>query len=187
MTTHIPCLTLPSAVFNNAAASILLPLGCGNAVGYLTRPREGHFYPKIKQPLGNPPAWVFAPVWTALYATMGYAAHRAWTTGTSSITPRKVALARQGGTLYTIQLGLNLLWMPLFFGLGKPLEATVDIVALLGVTSYLTYIWSKVDKVSAWLMVPYLGWLSYATYLSAGCGHLNGWSFKQYMNKPKPS
>lgn len=56
--------------------------------------------------------------------------------------------------------------MPLFFGLKRPIEATVDIVALTGVTGYLTYIWSKVDPVAAWGIVPYLGWLGFATYLS---------------------
>ena len=56
--------------------------------------------------------------------------------------------------------------MPLFFGLKRPIEATVDIVALTGVTGYLTYIWSKVDPIAAWGIAPYLGWLSFATYLS---------------------
>ena len=75
-------------------------------------------------------------------------------------------LAAQGATLYTIQLGLNLIWMPLFFGLKRPIEATVDITLLTGVTGYLTYVWSQVDSVSAWCLAPYLGWLGFATYLS---------------------
>jgi hypothetical protein len=56
--------------------------------------------------------------------------------------------------------------MPLFFGLQRPKEAVADIVALVGTTSYLIYVWSKVDTVASWLMVPYLGWLSFATYLT---------------------
>ena len=75
-----------------------------------------------------------------------------------------------------MQLGLNLLWMPLFFVAKRPIEATVDIVALTSITGYLTYVWSKVDPVAAWALVPYLGWLGFATYLSAGVGYLNGWS-----------
>ena len=67
--------------------------------------------------------------------------------------------------------------MPLFFGLKRPIEATADIVALTGVTGYLAYIWSKVDPVAAWGIAPYLGWLGFATYLSAGTGYLNGWDF----------
>ena len=73
---------------------------------------------------------------------------------------------QHGATLYTIQLGLNLIWTPLFFALKRPIEATVDTVALTGTVGYLTYIWSQIDPVAAWVMVPYLGWLSFATYLS---------------------
>ena len=123
---------------------------------------------------------------------MGFSAYRAWNTGMSSLDPNTIELTKvwsrslmcrrlhkqpslvvtlrsllqQGATLYTIQLGLNLIWMPLFFGLKRPIEATVDIVALTGVTGYLTYIWSQVDPVAAWGIVPYVGWLSFATYLS---------------------
>ena len=60
--------------------------------------------------------------------------------------------------------------MPLFFGLKRPIEATVDIVALTGVTGYLTYVWSQIDPVAAWSMVPYLVWLGFATYLSVSDG-----------------
>ena len=85
---------------------------------------------------------------------------------------------QQGATLYTIQLGLNLIWMPLFFGLKRPIEATVDIVALTGVTGYLTYIWSQVDPVAAWGIVPYVGWLSFATYLSVSALTSPHWYWK---------
>ena len=88
-------------------------------------------------------------------------------------------LVQQGATLYTIQLGLNLIWMPLFFGLKRPIEATVDIVALTGVTGYLTYIWSQVDPVAAWGIVPYVGWLSFATYLSVS-GYLSQSMLEEY-------
>lgn len=56
--------------------------------------------------------------------------------------------------------------MPLFFGMGRPVEATADIVALTGVTGYLAYIWGQVDPVAGYLLVPYVVWLSFATYLS---------------------
>jgi translocator protein len=115
-------------------------------------------------------------MWTALYGLMGYGAYRAYTTGMASLDPTKVELTRQGMTLYTVQLGLNLLWMPLFFGLKRPIEATVDIVALTGVTGYLAYTWAQVDSVAAWSLAPYLGWLGFATYLSAGVGYLNDWN-----------
>ena len=94
--------------------------------------------------------------------------------------------------------------MPLFFGLKRPIEATVDIVALTGVTGYLTYIWSQVDPVAAWGIAPYLGWLGFATYLSvststaprkvvtlmayqAGTGYLNNWNMADKEVKKNPA
>lgn len=76
------------------------------------------------------------------------------------------------------RLGLNLLWMPLFFVAKRPVEATIDIVALTATTGYLTYIWGQVDPVAGWALVPYLGWLGFATYLSAGVGYLNDWDIR---------
>ena len=67
--------------------------------------------------------------------------------------------------------------MPLFFRLKRPIEATVDVVALTGLVGYLTYIWGQVDEVAGWALAPYVGWLCFATYLSAGAGYLNKWDF----------
>lgn len=107
---------------------------------------------------------------------MGYAAYRAVKTGLSPLaTIEQIRMTKQGATLYTIQLGLNLAWMPLFFVAKRPIEATVDIVALLGINSYLTYLWGSVDAVAGWCMAPYLGWLGFATYICAGAGYLNDW------------
>jgi len=109
---------------------------------------------------------------------MGYAAHRAWSTGMSSPSTTTRDLALRGATLYTIQLGLNLVWMPLFFTLKRPVAASVDIVALTGVVAYMAYLWGQVDSLAGWLLAPYLGWLGFATYLSLGVGYLNDWDLK---------
>ena len=119
---------------------------------------------------------------------MGFSAYRAYSvrfSATSSL--EKHLLTKQGATLYTIQLGLNLIWMPLFFGLKRPIEATVDIIALTGTVSYLTYIWGQVDALSAWALAPYLGWLGFATYLTVGVGHLNQWNIKDKEVNLPPS
>ena len=101
MAPYIPSLTLPPAIFETPAASILLPVAAGTAVGFSTRPKETQQkYLALRQPPLRPPPWVFGPAWTALYACMGYAAHRAWTTGMSSLDPNKAALARVGRTRY---------------------------------------------------------------------------------------
>jgi benzodiazapine receptor len=110
---------------------------------------------------------------------MGYAAHRAFSTGLSPLaSTRSHLLTKQGATLYTIQLGLNLIWMPLFFGLKRPIAATVDIALLTGTVGYLTYIWGQVDSGAGWALAPYLGWLVFASYLTVGVGHLNDWDLK---------
>ncbi|KAI7351902.1 TspO/MBR-related protein [Hortaea werneckii] len=178
MTTYIPSLTLPSIAFEHPVAAILLPIAAGTAVGFSTRPKETQrTYLALRQPPLRPPPQVFGPVWTLLYGLMGYAAYRAWNVGVGSFDAKKVLLAKQGATLYTIQLGLNLIWMPIFFRFKRPIEATVDLAALVGVTGYLTYIWGQVDEVAGWCLAPYMAWLGFATYLSAGAGYLNNWDF----------
>ncbi|KPI44870.1 uncharacterized protein AB675_2404 [Cyphellophora attinorum] len=200
---YIPSLTLPPQILASPTLSILLPLGLGFTSGYLSqlgpksttttstttsttsdtppssnaKPIEKR-YLSLRQPPFRPPPWLFAPAWTALYILMGYASHRAWTTRMSSFVPRVVEDTRRGATLYTIGLGLNLAFMPLFFGLGRPVEALVDVGLLTASTVYLAKIWSKVDVVASWCLAPYIAWLGFATYLTAGTGYLNGWSMK---------
>lgn len=175
---YVPSITIPAKVFETPAASILLPVALGTAVGFSTRPKETEeTYLALKQPPLRPPPQVFGPMWTALYGLMGYSAYRAWTVGMSSFDPIKVEATRRGATVYTVQLVLNLIWMPLFFRAKRPIEATANIVALTGAVGYLTYTWAKVDDVAAWCLAPYLGWLGFATYLSAGAGYLNNWDF----------
>ncbi|OAA73504.1 translocator protein [Cordyceps fumosorosea ARSEF 2679] len=187
MTTYIPSLTLPIAALQHAPTSILLPIALGTAIGYSTKRNPSHnlflaadktvkTYHALKQPPLHPPAYVFGPVWTVLYGLMGYAAHRVAAVGLSPLSsPATAASTKHSLTVYTIQLGLNLAWMPLFFGARRPVEATADLVALLGLNGWLAWTWSAVDETAAWLQLPYLGWLAFATYLSAGAGYLNGW------------
>lgn len=110
---------------------------------------------------------------------MGYASHRIATIGLSSVSPAVVETAQSSLTLYTIQLGLNLAWMPLFFVAKRPVEASVNIVTLLGLNGYLAYVWGSIDEVAGWCQVPYLGWLGFATYLCVGAGHLNDWDLQE--------
>jgi benzodiazapine receptor len=111
MTSYIPSLTLPNFAFENPAVAILLPVLCGTATGFaisrmfdcLTKKCISNVYAAsvsqtayrtLKQPPLHPPGYVFGPVWTALYATMGYTAYRAYTTGANSMNPNTVALAK---------------------------------------------------------------------------------------------
>ncbi|APA05810.1 hypothetical protein sscle_01g005800 [Sclerotinia sclerotiorum 1980 UF-70] len=188
MTTFIPSLTLPASIFANPTASILLPVTLGTAVGFAVSPKKTQkTYMALKQPPYRPPPYIFGPAWTLLYGLMGFSAYRAYSTGMNPLaSTEKHLLTKQGATLYTIQLGLNLIWTPLFFKLKRPVLATVDIVTLTGVVSYLTYTWSKVDSVAAWALAPYLGWLGFATYLCAGVGYLNDWDISDKEVKKSP-
>ncbi|KAI1332962.1 TspO/MBR-related protein [Xylariaceae sp. FL0255] len=180
MTTFSPRIySIPYDVFTSPAASILLPIALGTAVGYSSRPKQTQeTYAAMKQPPLRPPPQVFGPVWTLLYGLMGYAAHRAVTAASTSlvapaITPDKLRL------LYSAQLGLNLTWMPLFFSLRKPVFALANIISLVGMNGYLTYLYFGVDEVAGWCMVPYLAWLGFATYLTAGVGYVNDWDISE--------
>lgn len=177
MTTYIPALTIPDQIFANTPVSILTPIVLGSGVGIVVSNKKTvETYKTLRQPPLAPPSWVFGPVWTLLYGLMGYASHRAWTIGTSPFSsPAVIATARHASTVYSVQLALNLVWTPLFFGAKKPVAATADILALLATNAYLTYLWSSVDAVSAYCMVPYLGWLGFATYLCVGVSHVNNW------------
>lgn len=129
----------------------------------------------MKQPPFYPPGWVFGPVWTMLYSAMGYASYRATLAGFSSPSPAIHDLTRTAQTLYTVQLATNLIWTPLFFGMRKPFTAFVDILVLGGTVAWLANTYRKIDEVSFWLMVPYLGWLTFASYLNFGVGYVNNW------------
>lgn len=119
---YMPSITLPDAIFNTPALSILLPVGLGLGVGFYGSGGTKNRYTELKQPPYSPPPQVFGPTWTVLYGLMGYGAYRAWSVGMSSLDPLVVEDTRRGATLYTVQLALNLIWMPLFFYMRRPFE-----------------------------------------------------------------
>ncbi|KAL4881831.1 TspO/MBR-related protein [Aspergillus karnatakaensis] len=179
---------LPHAIFESPLLSTLTPIATGSTIGYLVNRRGTKpTYRSLRQPPFSPPAWLFAPAWTLLYGLMGYAVHHA-TASTSSLTSLSdsgigfTGLGRdltRTQTLYTVQLALNHLWMPLFFGLGKPGLAAVDILLLGGTVGALMKEFWESDRLAFWFFVPYAGWLGFATYLNFGVGFLNGWRVKK--------
>lgn len=110
---------------------------------------------------------------------MGYASHHATKIASQSLSATVVQANEKAQTLYTTQLALNLLWMPLFFGVGRPAAALGDMALLVGNVSVLMAEWWSADRTAFWLMSPYLAWLGYATYLNIGVGHLNGWKLPE--------
>lgn len=166
----------------------LLPPPSASTTNPLLARETQKTYLALKQPPYRPSPQLFGPAWTVLYGLMGYSAYRAYSVGLAPTTSLgKQLLTKQGATLYSIQLGLNFIWMPLFFWAKRPIEATVDIVALTGITGYLAYIWGQVDPIAGWALAPYLGWLGFATYLSAGVGYLNNWDIASKEVNHSPS
>lgn len=142
------------------------------AIGYLSGlvTREGveTWYPTLQKPAFNPPNSLFAPVWTILYIMMGAAAGLVW----SRIDSQKETV-KKGLTFFWIQLALNALWSYLFFGLHNPLLALLEIIVL-WLMIYETFAqFNKVNKIAAYLFIPYLLWVTFATILNASIWWLN--------------
>jgi benzodiazapine receptor len=142
-------------------------------------------YKQLKQPPYSPPGWLFAPAWTLLYGLMGYASHHATTTASRSFSLAVREANTTAQTLYTTQLALNFLWMPLFFGLGRPAAALGDLALLAGNVGALMVNWWTADRTAFWCLTPYAVWLGYAAYLNAGCGILNGWTLPTGTGKER--
>ena len=142
------------------------------AVGYfsslVTRENIDTWYVTLRKPIFNPPNWLFAPVWTVLYAMMGYAAGRVW-----NKIDQEEANVKKAFLFFLIQLALNALWSFLFFGLQNPMLALVEII-LLWLMIYETHVqFKKIDKLAGQLLIPYLIWVSFATILTASIWYLN--------------
>ena len=126
----------------------------------------GEWYAALKKPSWNPPGWVFGPVWTALYAMMAVAAWLVWKRG-------GFAAQRRALVLFLIQLALNAIWSPLFFGLHSPGAACAEIVLLwLAILATLAA-FRPASRTATLLLVPYLAWVSFAAVLNFALWRLN--------------
>ena len=132
-----------------------------------TTPSIAGWYAGIVKPALNPPAWVFGPVWTILFALMGIAAFLVWKKG---LDRRDVKIAL--GT-FLGQLVLNTLWSIIFFGLHSPGGALVEIVFLWFAILATIVAFYKISRPAAWLLVPYILWVSFAGYLNFSIWQLN--------------
>ncbi len=125
------------------------------------------WYATLTKPALNPPSWVFGPVWTTLYVLMGVSAFLIWQKGWQR-KDVKVALS-----VYGIQLILNALWSIVFFGMQSPGLALVNI-ALLFISIVLTMVlFYKLSRPAMYLLIPYILWVSFASYLNYAIYALN--------------
>lgn len=141
--------------------SLLLAYGAAAFGSFFTASSVESWYTTLAKPALNPPAWVFGPVWTLLYGLMAIAAWRVWERRTASPDRGRRALY-----LYGVQLVLNGLWSFVFFGLRNPALASVVIGALLVLIFATLVRFHPIDRLASWLLVPYLLWVAFASYLN---------------------
>ena len=149
-------------------AVVVTCLAVGYFSGIVTRSAVTTWFPTLVKPSFNPPSWVFAPVWSMLYVVMGVAAGLVWDRIEAEREVVKKALI-----FFAIQLALNALWSYLFFGLQNPMLAGLEII-LLWLMIFETYIqFAKINKISGYLLLPYLAWVSFAAVLNGSIWWLN--------------
>ena len=135
--------------------SLLISLGTGVIAGFLTFKSMEQYQEMYRPPL-SPPGCVFPVVWLILYALMGIAAYRIYMKD-----PKAEVLK-----LYLIQLAVNFLWPILFFNFGWQLFAVVWLLPLWYLVLVMIKEFAKIDEGAAKLMIPYLIWLTFASYLN---------------------
>jgi translocator protein len=131
------------------------------------------WYAGLRKPPYNPPNWIFPAVWTLLYGTMGYSSHLVARVAVETLRQPQYLVAKQALGIYSLQLGVNLLWTPLFFGQRNPRASLLDIGMLVGLVGSMTLLFAESDALAGWLCVPYLGWVGFATYLNYSILELN--------------
>ena len=134
------------------------------AVGAIASRNAGEFYGALARPSWAPPGWLFGPVWSTLYLLMGIAAWLVWRARPAMSEDR--ASRRRGLALFVGQLVLNALWTWLFFAWRQGAVAFVEIVLLWLAVVVTTWHFGRVRRLAAWCLVPYLGWISFATALT---------------------
>lgn len=150
---------------------ILLCQGAGALGALTTETGAGSWYMALNKPPFNPPGWVFGPVWITLYTLMGIAAWRVWRAGARGQAPSSAV--RGALIAFGIQLALNAAWTPIFFGAGLLLVALGVIIAMVVAIGWTIKRFGPIDRPAAWMLAPYLAWVSFATVLNASLWWLN--------------
>ena len=147
--------------------SLAITLLVGAVAAWFTTAGVNGWYAVANKPSFNPPNWVFAPVWSALYIMMGVALWLVWKNDAAKAGKRTALI------FFAIQLLLNFAWSFIFFYAHQPGWAFAEIL-LMWVSIMLTIIWfGKVSPAAAWLLVPYIWWVSFASLLNFYIWKLN--------------
>ncbi len=145
--------------FYDLGLSIFICFFAGSVGSYFTYPEIKVWYTSINKPSFNPPNWIFGPVWSILYLLMGIALFLVWQ-------KRKTVDVRFAIGLFAVQLILNTTWSVVFFG-SKDLFAAFVVIIILALMILFTMIsFYRISKTASLLLLPYLLWVSFASYLN---------------------
>jgi len=146
--------------------SIMIPLVIGFISGFFTASGVNEWYTTLNRPSFNPPNWLFGPVWTTLYILMGISLYLVWKQPASDT--RNSAI-----WIFALQLTLNFFWSIIFFYWHQIGIALIEIIVLWGLILLMIYRFYHINPTAAWLNIPYLLWVSFATVLNAAYWKLN--------------
>lgn len=145
--------------------AIVLSLSLGILSGFSTVSEIQNWYFTINKPSWNPPSWLFGPVWSVLYALIGFSFALVWTSQTAN--------KNRAYIFFFIQFGLNLLWSFIFFKMHAIGFALIEIIVMWLFIILTINEFKKHSKAAAILLIPYLVWVSFASVLTASIFYLN--------------
>jgi len=153
---------IPKLIF-----SLILPLLVGGVSGYLIRNQIiGEWFNSLAKASYNPPNYLFGPVWTALYILMGVSMFLIWNTP-------KTELRQKALMIFVVQLFFNFWWSIIFFSFHLIMLSVVDILLIWGLIIFMIIIFKKINPVAAYLQIPYLLWVTFATIVNIPIWYLN--------------
>jgi len=150
-----------------ALVSLALPQIAGLSAAAFTVTGDGSWYRTIQKPEWNPPGWLFAPVWTTLYILMSIAFFIIW----KSVADKKAK--RTAMAFWIVQLVFNFFWTIIFFYAQQIGYALAEMVLLWLLIFITIFLFARISKLAAWLLVPYISWVSFALMLNYAIWELN--------------
>jgi translocator protein len=139
---------------------ILICQATGIISGLLTNAQNNVWYDNIIKPSWNPPGYLFGPVWTVLYLLMAISLWIVWKS--NAYEPMK----KEAMLLFASQLFLNFWWTILFFKFQSPIAAFIEIIIMISLILFTIFRFAEISKTAAWLLLPYISWVFFATLLN---------------------